>query len=171
MARACKISPEKTELSKVAALPPDALEHLNAIELVDCLAAFKRQMAADLPADFQCVFQHAQTLFSMQKSVVGDSMDKARVLLTKSHGEVEDIHKREEQCNMCARLWSDLVDIEKNKKDLASMTHDAFNSSVAEGQHEVGKILCALADKMDALVPGQSVSMLKEIKDFTESGL
>ena len=57
------------------------------------------------------------------------------------------------------------------KKDLASMTHDAFNSSVAEGQHEFGKILCAFADKMDALVPGQSVSMLKEIKDFTESGL
>ena len=66
---------------------------------------------------------------------------------------------------------ADFVDLERKKKDLASVTHDAFNSSVAEGQHEVGKLLCAFAYTMAALVPGQSVSMLKEIKDFTESGL
>ena len=64
-----------------------------------------------------------------------------------------------------------MVDIAKKKKDLASMTRDALKKSVAKGQHEVGNFLCAFADKMVALVPGQSISMLKEIKDFTESGL
>ena len=135
------------------------------------MAAFQQQMAAYVPADPLCVLQHALIRLSMQKGVVRDSMDKARVLSNKCHGEVEDILKREEQCKIDARLWSDLVDIEQKKKYLASMPHDAFNSSVAEGQHEVGKLLCAFADKKVALVPGQSVSMLKEIQDFTESGL
>ena len=51
----------------------------------------------------------------MEKSVAGDSMDKARVLLNTCRGEVEDILKREEPCKNDARLWSDLVDIEKRK--------------------------------------------------------
>ena len=57
------------------------------------------------------------------------------------------------------------------KKHLASMMCDAFTSSMGEGQHEDGKYLCVFAGKMVAVVPSQSVSMYKDIKDFTESGL
>ena len=68
-------------------------------------------------------------------------MDKARVLFNTCRCEVEDILNREEQRTNGARLWRELVDIEKKKKDFALMTHDAVNSSVAEGQHEAGKLL------------------------------
>ena len=57
-----KIDKKKTELSKVTALPPDALEHLNVIELVDYLAAFHQQMAAYVPADSLCVFYNTHRL-------------------------------------------------------------------------------------------------------------
>ena len=88
------IEEKKTELSKVTALPPDALGQLNVKELVDCMAAFEKQIAAYVPADSLCVLQQALHQFGMQKSVVGDSMDKAKVLLTKCHDEIKGILKR-----------------------------------------------------------------------------
>ena len=62
-----------------------------------------------------------------------------------------------------AQIWIDFVDMATKNKELTSTARDALKRSVAESKHEV--------DKMAALVTGQSVSMLKTIKDFTKSGL
>ena len=72
------IEEKKTELSKVTALPPDALGQLNVKELVDCMAAFEKQIAAYVPADSLSVLQQALHQFGMQKSVVGDSEPSAK---------------------------------------------------------------------------------------------
>ena len=69
-----EIKHKRTELMKVAALPPDVLGRLNVIEVADCLIGFETQIAA-----------------YVQKGVVGDCMDKAMVWLKKCHKEVEGI--------------------------------------------------------------------------------
>ena len=71
-----EIKHKRTELMKVAVLPPDVLSLLNAIEVAECLTGFEKQIAA-----------------YVQKGVVGYCMDKAMVWLKKCHKEVEGILK------------------------------------------------------------------------------